>query len=122
MYVLRNQFSGTACSSQYLDNLSQMLTIPSGAVWGFEIMVVGSLRGGPSAALKFTGAIRNYGGAVGFIGTPAKTVVGAEAGANTWDAQIVANLGALDIQAKGSGSTYVSWVAAVRTTEVIPTY
>jgi hypothetical protein len=120
MYVLRSQFSGSAYSSLYLDNLGQMLTVPNGAVWGFEIMVVGSLSDGPSAVFKFTGAIRNYGGTVAFIGTPTKTAIGADAAAGTWDVAIGANYGALDIQAKGNNTGYVSWVATVRTTEVTP--
>jgi hypothetical protein len=99
-----------------------MLTIPNGAVWGFEIMAVGALNGGPSAVFKITGAIRNYGSTVAFIGTPAKTVVGADSGASTWDVQVLANAGALDIQAKGNSANYVSWVATVRTTEVTPYY
>ena len=120
MYVLRGQFSGSAYSSLYLDNSFQMLTIPNGGVWGFEIMAVGALKGGPSAVFKFTGAIRNYGGAVAFIGTPTKTLVAADGGASTWDVVIGANYGALDIQAKGTSASYVSWVATVRTTEVTP--
>ena len=122
VYVLRGQANSASFNSLYLDGSSQMLTVPTGAVWAFDILVVGGINGSASAAFKITGAIRNYGGTVAFIGTPTVTSLGADTGASTWNAQVAVNSGALDVQAKGTGSTYVSWVANVRTVEVTPTY
>ena len=122
MYVLRTAVNASTFSSLYLDANSLMLTVPSNSVWGFEVMVVGALAGGPAAVYKFTGAIRNFGGTVAFVGTPTKTVVAEDAAASAWDAQVVVNYGALDIQGKGGGTGYVSWVATVHTTEVTPYY
>jgi len=122
LYVLRNQANSSVYFSLYLDNSTQMLTVPTGAVWAFDALVVGGLNGTTSAAYKITGAIRNYNGGVAFIGTPTVTTIGADAAASTWGATVVITAGALDIQVKGTGSTYVSWVASVRTVEMTPSY
>ncbi len=122
VYVLRGQENSTVYNSLYLDGGSQMLTVPTGAVWAFNILVVGGINGTASTAFNITGAIRNYGGTVAFVGTPTVTSLGADAGASTWNAQVAVTSGALDVKVKGTASNFVSWVANVRTVEVTPTY
>jgi hypothetical protein len=122
VYVLRTQENSTAYNSLYLDGGTQMLTVPTGAVWAFDILVVGGINGSSSATFKITGAIRNYGGTVAFVGTPTVTSLGTDMGISNWGVTVAVTAGALDVQAKGTGSAFVSWVANVRTVEVTPTY
>ena len=127
LYVLRASSSGTNAYTLALDGDSstQFLTIPVGARWAYDILVVASLTDGTAASFQLKGAIRNTGGTVAFIGTPPAVVsLGADAGTSTWTASAVANDAndSLDIVVRGSGSGWVSWVANVRTVELTPSY
>jgi hypothetical protein len=125
LLVLRASSFGTSAYTLALDGDTgtQFLTIPTGARWAFDILLVGSQTDGPAATFQIKGAIRNTGGVVAFVGTPTVTSLGADAGAATWTASVQANdtNDSLDIVVHGSGSVWTYWVANVRTVEVTPT-
>jgi hypothetical protein len=124
LYVLRVSSSGSGAYTLALDGdaATQFLTLPTGARWTFDILLIGSQPEGPSASFQILGAIRNDGGTVAVIGTPSVTKLGADAGASAWTANVVANnlTSSLDIVVRGSGGVWTSWVANVRTAEVTP--
>jgi hypothetical protein len=123
-FVLRVSSSGSSAYTLALDGDTgtQFLTIPTGARWTFDILLIGSQLGGPSASFQMRGAIRNDGGNVAFIGSPSVTSLGADAGASAWTASPVANNSSdsLDLVVHGSGAVWTYWVANVRTAEVTP--
>lgn len=73
-------------------------------VWTIE----GAVKRGANAA------------ATALVGTPTKTVIGADAGAAAWDVDLIADttLGAAEIQVTGEAATTIHWVCRFDTVEV----
>lgn len=103
-----------------LDNVEERLTVPVGGTMAFDVLVVARSNIGASAAYHFRGVLENAGGTVEFIGTPTKTILGEDALASSWDANIFADnaVDALVVGVNGAAGTTVRWVASVRTVEV----
>jgi hypothetical protein len=119
LYVLRNETGDATPTELFLDGLSQRLTVASGRVMTFDILIVAAHRyGGSSAGYQITGVIRNIGGTTSFIGTSNKTVLGEDNA--SWDVDAIADDAndALVVQVTGSNATTIRWVATARTVEV----
>jgi hypothetical protein len=97
------------------------MTIQSGAVWKFHVLVAGTtVTGAIAGTYELTGAIKNVGGTTSLIGAVAQTSVLEDGGAAAWNATAIADNAndALVIQVTGAAATTIRWVARVETTEV----
>ncbi len=95
------------------------LTIGSGRALAFNILIVARSDNAESSGWRFEGVIENDSGAVRFIGTPVKTILGEDD--PIWDVGLVADDANDALVIKGfsnsSGDT-IRFVATVRTVEV----
>ncbi len=117
LYVLRKTSTGTAWTDLYLNGISERLTLASGQVMSFDILIVGGTDAGESAGYRIQGVIENIGGTTALVGTPVVTVLGEDDAA--WNVQVLADNtnDALNIQVMGNNET-IRWVATVQTAEV----
>jgi hypothetical protein len=116
--VLRRTTGTAAAAELFLDGASQRMTVPTGGVWSFDILIVAS-SGNDYAGYQMRGLIANFASLVGVLGTPMKTVL--YESDTSWDADVdedIANF-ALAIKVTGAAGTTIRWVATVRTAEVI---
>jgi len=113
--------TGTSWATFYTKTPTVRFAVQTDSVLAFSALIVGRLAGGSSGAWKVEGAIKNNGGTVAFIGTPAVTLLGRDSA--TWDVQVVANdtNKSLDFQAHGDTGQSVKWSAYVRYTEILLT-
>ncbi len=117
-YVVRRTTTDATQSELFLDGASLRLTVPSGATWTFEVLVVGRSNTGNSAGYRLTGVVENVGGAM--AGTfQAPEVLREDVAAWEVDATTDNVNDALVIRVTGSAGQTVRWVATVRTAEVI---
>jgi hypothetical protein len=94
------------------------MTVPDGATWAFEALIVARSTTGDSAGYRLTGVVENVGGAM--AGTfQAPQVLREDVAA--WDVSATTDNvnDALIIEVTGAAATNIRWVATVRTTEVI---
>lgn len=113
--ILRSNTSAAASTNQ--------LYVPLNGIVTFQILVACGITGASNAkAWKFEGAAKK--GATEattiFVGALTKTVIGADAGASTWDVAVTANTttGAITITATGQAATTIRWNASIVTSEV----
>jgi hypothetical protein len=118
LFVLRQTSNSTNKVELFLDGAGQRMTLPVGATWGFEMMVVARSSGGNSSAWTIKGVLENVGGTTAKIGTVTKTALGEDATAWALDITADNTYDCLSVKATGDTST-IRWVASVRTTEVI---
>jgi hypothetical protein len=118
VYVLRGTSSGGSQLELFLDGVSRRMTIPSGATWSFDILVVGRTNGGKSGGYHLQGLIENVSGSTQIIASVTKTVLGEDDTA--WDATALADdtADALAVKVTGKAGDTIRWVATVRTAEV----
>ena len=115
-YMLRRIITTTNATELYLDGTTNRMTIPSGATWAFEALVVA--RGGTnSAGYQVKGVIENNSGTTALVGSATTTTLGEDI--SSWNATALADntFDALVISVTNDASTN-RWVATVRTTEV----
>ena len=118
LFVLRQISNSTNKVELFLDGTGQRMTLPVGATWGFEMMVVARSSGGNSSAWTIKGVLENVGGTTAKIGTFTKTALGEDASAWALDITADNTYDCLSVKATGDTST-IRWVASVRTTEVV---
>jgi hypothetical protein len=112
-FILRTVTSNATPTELFLDGSSEVLTIDSGSLWAFDILVCARRVGtDQNAAYHFYGAVTSS----GILGTPVKTVVYEDNSA--WDFSVDFTSGRLRLQATGAASTTIRWVANVKTVEV----
>jgi hypothetical protein len=115
-YILRRTVTTTNATELFLDGTTNRMTIPSGATWAFEALVVA--RGGTnSAGYQVKGVIENNSGTTALVGSATTTTLGEDI--SSWNATALADntFDALVISVTNDASTN-RWVATVRTTEV----
>jgi len=95
------------------------MTIPEGAAWTFDALIVGRTQAGATAGYNIRGVIENVGGATALVG--GLNVAFANEDVAAWDATVAADNAndALVIRVTGAAATTIRWVATVRTAEVI---
>jgi len=116
-YVVRRTTSNATQSELFLDGSTLRLTVPDGASWTFEALVVARSSTGDTAGYRLIGVVENVGSAMG--GTFQATQVLREDVAS-WDASASTDNvnDALVIRVTGAAGTTIRWVATVRTVEV----
>jgi hypothetical protein len=119
LYVLRHYTDDENPKELYLDyhSESERVTVAGDRTLTFDIMVVARSDDGDSAGYRAEGVIENYGGTTSFVGTPIVDELGEDA---DWTVTVEADdtNDALVIKVTGASSTYIHWVATVRTAEV----
>ena len=117
VYVLRRTTSSATQAEMFLDGASLRMTVPDGASWTFEALVVARSSTGDSAGYRLIGVVENVGGAM--AGSYQATQVLREDVA-AWDVSASTDNvnDALIIQVTGAAATTIRWVASVRTVEV----
>lgn len=117
MFVLRQTSSSTNKVELFLDGVGERLTIPVGATWLFDLLIVARSATGNSSGWQVRGVIENVGGTVSKIGTFPKTAIGEDV--TSWAVDINADNvnDCLSVKATGDTSN-IRWVATVRTAEV----
>ena len=113
--ILRSNTSAAASTNQ--------LYVPLNGIVTFQILVACGITGASNAkAWKFEGAAKKGSteATTTFVGALTKTVIGADAGASTWDVAVTANTttGAITITATGQAGTTIRWNASIVTSEV----
>ena len=88
----------------------------SGAI-AFSAVVSAKAFGDFSGGFEVKGMISNYGGSVGFIGTPTVTVLGRDSA--TLNVTALVSGSRLALQVTGITLLSVRWVATLRTSEVV---
>ena len=83
----------------------------------FTALVCAKAFGNASGGYEIKGMIRNYGGAVSFVGAPTVTILGEDVA--SLDAVPVISGNVLGLQITGILGTSVHWVATLRTSEVV---
>jgi len=124
-YVVRGVTTDATPTELFLDGAARQILLASDTTVAFDALVVGRDDdlgcGVDSAAYRITGLIERCGSiTVGFVGTPALTVLAEDDATWTAAAQIIssgASLG-LKIVVTGSAGQTTRWVATVRTAEV----
>jgi hypothetical protein len=113
--ILRSNTAAAASTNQYY--------VPLNGISAFTILVSCGITGASNAkAWEFKGAAKkgSTDNTVVFVGALSKNVLGADAGASTWDVAVTANTttGAITITATGQAATTIRWSATVIATEV----
>lgn len=118
-HVLRRTTTSVSLSELFLDGAGERMTIPSGAAWTFDVLIIGRTQAGATAGYNIRGVIENVGGVTALVG--ALNVAFANEDVAAWNATVAADDAndALVIQVNGAAGTTIRWVATVRTTEVI---
>ncbi|MAB96919.1 MAG: hypothetical protein CMK71_02470 [Pseudomonadaceae bacterium] len=111
-------------SDQSSPSATNQVTLPNNAAYAFSGKVVvreGST--GDCAAWSISGLLRRGSSAAttAIVGTPTKTLLGADAGASSWDIALSADTtnGALALTVTGEASHSLRWVADIETAEVM---
>jgi hypothetical protein len=124
LYVLRASTTSATPTELSLGSGSMYrMTLGSGAVWSYRILVTAKKAStGDARGWQFNGVIKNIGGATAIVGTPPTTDqdLGNDAGASGWSVAVSADNtnDALIITVTGVASTTISWVATVYTSEL----
>jgi hypothetical protein len=118
VYVCRGTTTNATLSELFLDGVSERMVVPTNSTWGFDVLVTGRASNGNSAAYSIKGTIKNTGGTTTSVGSPVFQRLGNDDA--TWDVVVGVDSvdQALSVKVKGASSTFVRWVASVRTVEV----
>lgn len=97
------------------------LSLPNnGALAVWALVSARAVVTGDTKAWQVSGALKRGAGAAttALVGTPAVTVVGEDAGATTWDVDLVADTatGSAALEVTGAAGTSIRWEAKVITT------
>lgn len=120
LYVLRAVTLNNTTTNLLLDGTGTAMTVPSGARWAYDALIIGSTSGAASAAFQLRGAIRNQGGTTTLLpGAPAIQSLGND-GAAGWTVTAFADdsQDALILRVTGPSIGTVRWVASVRVVEL----
>jgi len=119
LFVARRVTTTNTPAELFLDGTGQRMSVPAGATWTFDILVVGRTVGGAtSAGYQIRGVIENNAGTI----TVVRTVTAITEDDATWNADVDPTdsntYDALVIKVTGALAATVRWVASVRTAEV----
>jgi len=118
-FVLRNTTTNATPTNVFLDGSAARLSIASGKVWAFNMLIVAKDTGNmDGAGYRVVGCIKNNGGTTALVGTVTTTVLGEDQAA--WDVAVTADNtnDALDIKCTGAAARTIRWVASVSVAEV----
>lgn len=123
-YTLRQVTLGAAPTELFLDGAGARVTLPEGASWTFEILVVASNLAGDTAGWELRGVIERKAGTTQMVGLPIAVPLslGADPLALPWVVTAMADdaSDALILVAVGDvTSNPIRWVASLETVELI---
>ncbi|WP_330115597.1 hypothetical protein SA496_14095 [Pseudomonas sp. JS3066] len=126
-YVLRRQTSNATPARLSADGSSTtaqfQITPPNNSAYAFSGLISARANSGSVTSMwEIKGAIKRDGsaGTAALVGTPTVTLLGQDGGAAAWAVALTADTttGCLAITVTGAASTFINWVAEVRTAEV----